>query len=352
MGGLMKEKITTLAIISVGILSFAILFLGLIKYIMPVILPFLIAWLVASVTVLPAKKLSQSIKASQGIIRLVMSLMTVIIFVGLSALVLWRTTAALWSFLVSISEENRLYDLLAQIASGDMPIVGGILPPTLATRISDTLSDLISGALAAIAEGVTALVGGVPRLMLFMLVTLISLVYFSLDYDKISSFVISRLPQKAAELISKLRTGLILVIKKYVISYLLILLITYTTLLIGLLLLGVPHAAVIAFFIALADILPIIGVGTVLLPWSVYELAVGNSLLGVGLIILFVVSTVVRQFSEPKIVGKNLDLHPTVTLMLLYSGYALFGLWGMLILPVLAVCVGVILKDKKSTEVA
>jgi sporulation integral membrane protein YtvI len=348
----MKEKITTLAIISVGLLSFVILFWGFIKYLVPVILPFLIAWLVASVTVRPAKKLSQSIKASPGVIRLIMSLMTVIIFVGLTALVLWRTTAALWSFLVSISEENRLYDLLAQVASGDMPLVGSVLPPELASRISDTLSGLISGALTAIAEGITGFAGGVPRLMLFLLVTLISLVYFSLDYDKISSFVLDHLPRGLSDLFIRLRGGLIFAVKKYVISYSLILLITYATLLIGMLLLGLPHAAVIAFFIALADILPIIGVGTVLLPWSVYELAVGNSLLGVGLIILFLVCTLVRQFSEPKIVGKNLDLHPTVTLMLLYSGYALFGLWGMLVLPVLDVCVGVVLKDKKSTEIA
>ena len=127
--------------------------------------------------------------------------------------------------------------------------------------------------------------------------------------------------------------------------------ITYATLLVGLLLLGVEHAAVVAFFIALLDILPIIGVGTVLIPWSIYELAIGDSALGIGLILLFLANAVIRQISEPKIVGKSLDLHPIITLITLYVGYALFGLWGMLLLPVAAVCISTALKGDNAAKV-
>ena len=347
----MKEKISHLALISVGILSTVILLFCFIEYVFPVLLPFIIAWIVASVTVGPAKRLSAKIKTPEKIIRLVISVLFTLIFIATGMLVIWRTTTSLWQFLVDISEQNQLYDLLSRVLSKDVPFFGELLPPELATRISDAFGSLISSGMSFIAEWVTALAGGVPRLFLFLLVTLISLVYFSLDYDKISAFVKSYLPKNLSELLSRLRSSIVLVLKKYVLSYSLILMITYATLLVGLLLLGVEHAAVVAFFIALLDVLPIIGVGTVLIPWSIYELAIGDSALGIGLILLFLANAVIRQISEPKIVGKSLDLHPIITLITLYVGYALFGLWGMLLLPVAAVCISTALKGDNAAKV-
>ena len=348
----MKENLRYLALLSVGILCAGILFICFIKYLFPVLIPFLIAWLVASVTVSPARKLSERIKAPERIIRLISSLLIALIFVASAVLILWRTTTALWSFLVDISEQNRLYDLLTTLLSKDIPFLGGILPEELASRVSEAFDSVISSVLSTVAGWVTTLAGGVPQLFFFLLVTLISLVYFALDYDKITNFVKSALPEKAVKLLSKCRVGIIVVLKKYVLSYSLIMLITYITLLLGFLILGISHAAVAALFIAILDILPVLGVGTVLVPWSIYELAVGNSALGIGLIILFVVNSVIRQLSEPKIVGKSLDIHPLLTLIMLYVGYALFGIFGMLLLPIAAVCIISILKGDKSANVA
>ena len=100
------------------------------------------------------------------------------------------------------------------------------------------------------------------------------------------------------------------------------------------------------------DILPIIGVGTVIIPWAVIELAFGNANFAIGLLLLFVFNAVIRQLAEPKIIGKNLDLHPIATLILLYVGYSLFGLVGLVILPVIAVSIGVALKGNHSTEIS
>ena len=127
--------------------------------------------------------------------------------------------------------------------------------------------------------------------------------------------------------------------------------ITYLTIFAGLTLLGVEHAALIALFVALLDLLPVIGVGTVIIPWSIIEIATDNKFVGIGLLVLFVVHTVIRQLAEPKIVGKSLDLHPIVTLILLYVGYALFGIAGLILLPVLAVSLTVALRGDKATEI-
>ena len=83
-----------------------------------------------------------------------------------------------------------------------------------------------------------------------------------------------------------------------------------------------------------------------LVPWSVFEFARGNAFMGVGLIVLFVVNEVIRQFSEPKIVGKNLNIHPLLTLVLLYFGYSLFGISGLILIPAIIAVLGLVKKDK------
>ena len=169
--------------------------------------------------------------------------------------------------------------------------------------------------------------------------------------DKIAALITSVLPTRITDVIKKFRNSTLSVIKKYISSYLLILLMTYAIMLTGLWILRVEHVWVIALLIAVLDILPVLGVGTVLIPWSIFSFAEGNRALGIGLILLFVANAIIRQLAEPKIVGKSLNLHPIITLMMIYVGLSLFGIFGAIILPVIAVSIGVILKRDDSAEV-
>ena len=96
-----------------------------------------------------------------------------------------------------------------------------------------------------------------------------------------------------------------------------------------------------AFFLALlltgVDILPVVGVGTVLVPWGILSLALGNTPLGIGLLALFAVSEVVRQVLEPRLLGSMLGVHPLTSLLALYLGARIFGLFGVILAPFLAV---------------
>jgi sporulation integral membrane protein YtvI len=191
----------------------------------------------------------------------------------------------------------------------------------------------------------------VPRALFFLLVTLISLIYFALDLEKISTKLTKFLPQKLSSGLSRLRTEFFAVAGKYAKSYILLLLITFSIMLTGFFLLGVSNALLIATVVAILDLLPVIGVGTVLVPWSVYELVLGDTGVGIGLLVLFAVHTFIRQFAEPKIVGKNLGVHPIVTLLLLYVGYSLFGFVGLLLVPIATVLIEVTVGEKNAAEV-
>ena len=347
----MKEKISGFAYASVGLLSFLILLFIFAEYILPVILPFLIAWLISAITATPAHRLASRINVPERIIRLMMSILLTVGSAVAIGFILWSIVDAVWRFLSDLGEGNRLYDLLCAIFSAEIPFFKDTIPDELSAGIKGAIKTAISEVVSAMASGATAIAGSLPQAFFVLLVTIISLVYFSLDYDRVNRFVKSILPDNIAKKIAELKNGVIDVIKKYLISYSLILIMTFIIMLTGFLILRVEHALLLSIIVAFLDILPIIGVGTFLVPWAIIELAMGNGNLAVGLLILFVVNAVIRQLAEPKIVGKNLDMHPIATLILLYVGYSLFGLVGLVILPVFALSISVVLKGDNTTEI-
>lgn len=115
--------------------------------------------------------------------------------------------------------------------------------------------------------------------------------------------------------------------------------ITWCVLTLGFLLLRIAHAPLWALAVALVDILPVLGTGTVLIPWSIVSFLQSDNARAVGLLGIYAAATLLRSVLEPRLVGKQLGLDPLVTLFALYTGYKLWGLMGMLLAPLLAVSV-------------
>lgn len=110
-------------------------------------------------------------------------------------------------------------------------------------------------------------------------------------------------------------------------------------LLISFWMLKIPHGILWAGVIAVVDVLPLLGCGTVLLPWSLIALLQGQQLRGVGLLGTYALVWLARSVLEPKLLGKELGLDPLVTLLAIYAGYQLLGVAGMLLAPLLAVAI-------------
>lgn len=119
--------------------------------------------------------------------------------------------------------------------------------------------------------------------------------------------------------------------------------ITFCILVTGFLLLRISHPVLWAGVVCLVDILPVLGTGTVLIPWALVCFLQKDIILGMGLLGVYTIITLTRSVLEPRLVGKHLGLDPLVTLLAIYAGYRLWGLAGMLIAPVLAVVVSQIL---------
>ena len=111
--------------------------------------------------------------------------------------------------------------------------------------------------------------------------------------------------------------------------------ITFAILSLGLGIMGIDSFIFVAAIIAVVDLLPVLGTGTVLIPWAIIEMVVNQRiLLAVGIILLYIVITITRNFLEPKIVGEQMGLHPLITLISLFCGLRLFGIIGMFGLPI------------------
>ena len=199
-------------------------------------------------------------------------------------------------------------------------------------------------------EEFNAMVGEMLSSFLFVLVTVIAGFYFCVEPGQVGKFLIAHLPRRLAEKIPSLRVRAKAVSLRYLRAYLLILFVTFVQLFIGFLILRVRYAFLLSLLVAVVDFLPVLGVGTVLVPWAIIELLRKNFYLGFGLLILFAAVTVLRQIIEPRLIGKSLGVHPLAALIAGYAGWRWFGFLGMALGPVAVLAVSAILRGRAETK--
>ena len=174
----------------------------------------------------------------------------------------------------------------------------------------------------------------VSSTMIGIIICVIATAFGLTDYELIKAFLHKQLSEKHSTMLHKVAYSLGRLLKKYILSYALIMLITFGEIWVGLMIIGVDSALAIAALIAIFDILPIVGSGMVLFPWAVVTLIIGNVPRGIGLLILWAVVIIVRNIIEPKIVGNNVGMHPLLTLFAMFAGNFIYGGIGIILLPV------------------
>ena len=339
------EKIKNLSYVIVTVIGGGLILFLFFRYVFALILPFLIALLVALLTRAPASKLSRLTHVGCRFWRVVLSVLIAASLIALIGLLVYLAAGELWQLLRTLGEGDALRDFLDGITSGG--IFGDILD-----GLGDVVYNLLISFATALGSQLSGFVTAVPSAILFLVLTLIATVYFSLDLEGVFEWTRRILPPAACEWLKRFKDSFFSVIIRYIKSYLLLMLITFSVILVGLVILAREYALLLALVIAFLDLLPVIGVGTILIPWGIFELTLGDAAVGVGLIILFIFHELVRQLAEPRILGKSLGVHPILTLMLFYFGYSLFGFIGILLVPIVSVVLKVTLTKEDSAKVA
>ena len=346
--GMRGENLEYYAHLTVSAVGLCLLVWFSLKYALVYLLPFIIAWCVAECVKPLASAVSERFHAPERAVRAVLCVM---IAAGLLAAVIGILSYALgeaWALLrelVSSGALSHIQDALASL----FPV--GADGEELFEYVREALGGALSGLLSSVGTLVSSLAGGLPRVLFFIIITVTAALYFSLDLEGINGFLSDIMPKRLHGWLDRNKKRLRGSLVRYLRAYLFIMLITFVEMLVGFLLIGIDYAVLLAFLVALLDALPFIGVGTVLLPIALYNLAVGQRGVALALILLFVIHTVIRQVAEPRIVGKNLGIHPIVSLVLLYVGYLALGAVGILLVPALSVLINAVLNKDDPPEV-
>ena len=341
------RRYADLVVLIIGVALLAYLFF---KHVFIYLLPFLIGWFIALIMRPIAAFIAPKLRIKPRIVRLALTVLLYAALLGLLALGVWLLSREVWALLAGIVDgESRLNEIISGI-TGSGGFLGRLFGD-FSDYVADSLYRVVMSMLSSFGTALTGVVSAVPRALFFILVSVIASAYFALELEVVNSTVKRLLPERVSSALSQLKDGFFGAFLKYMRSYLLLLVITFIEMLIGLFIIRAPYPLLMAIVIALLDLLPVIGVGSVLIPWGVWSLLVGKTPFGVCLLILFVIHTVLRQIIEPKIVGKNLGIHPLLTLAFIYIGYSLFGVVGLLLVPPSTVLVKVAFGEKDSTEV-
>ncbi len=345
------RRAANITVVVAGIALAAWLFF---KYALSALMPFVLAAVISLMVAPLAKRVAGATKMPRKIcaaviLSAVFSVVSVLIYLAVSRLV-----SELGNLLSRLSENPEIigdtvqgiidrltgngthFSFLQKIFDSDALSGLGI---DMGEAMRQALGTMLSSLTSALPGAAVAMIKEVPSALLFLIVLLISAFYFSAEGGNIAGGLCSVLPDKWRRKLPSLGEKIKKTLVGYVKAYFLIMVLTFCEILLGLSILGVDYAFIMAIVISVVDILPILGAGTVLIPWSVFAFLTSNTPLGVGLLILYAVTLVVRQFAEPKIVGTTLGIHPLATLASVYLGLRFLGFIGIFVGPMVALLI-------------
>lgn len=319
-----------------------ILILLLCQYVLPIMTPFIIAFCVAAII----NALTKRMKIRPEKLRRLLAVVFCALIYGVALLAvvlvgskLVRVVIDLVSGIPSLFAEV----ILPWLQSNADQLETAVTPydTMLATTIDSITGSMLKSISQFVTEfstkammWVTSSATSIPNLIVDLVIMVISTFFMALDFDMVWGFLKKLIPAKQHSLLNTGAHYTKTMILVYIKSYSLLFVLTFVELTIGFLILRIPNAFILAFAIAVFDLMPVLGTGGVLLPWALVMLIMDDYVMAVGLLVLYLVITGIRNTLEPKIVGKQIGLHPLATLAAMILGLRLFGLVGLFVFPI------------------
>lgn len=308
--------------------------------------PFAIGWIIACIAHPVVGWLEKNVK----IVRKLGSAIVIILVLGL-------VVALIYFGIVKIAEEignlaTNLPQIYREIAL-EIQAIGAKLEKLLnrlpieldstwksaVKTVESSMGDWISDLGEPTVEAAGNVAKKIPSAFISTIVTIISAYFFVAERDEVIAWAKKVAPKPIQERMTMVIANLKRAVGGYFKAQFQIMMVVATILCIGFLVLGINYAILLAIVIAFLDFLPFFGTGTALIPWGIYEIITGDYKSGVILFVFYGTTQLIRQLIQPKLVGDNVGLKPLPTLVLLYLGYRISGIIGM----ILAIPAGMIL---------
>jgi len=308
------------------------------KYILALFTPFIIGLVIAFLVEPVVRFLNDKYKLNRKFASLAMTFIVwfIVVFIvfKLGQMIISQATNLL-AYIQTLNISSLTTDLNAFITDYIDDFAPDLIDP-----ITSAINQLVGQLIPFVREILTNLVNfalKVPNMFIIVIVSVVSSVLITIDLPKIKQFIFLQMPAGWRTEIIESRTFIFQKILSIIRAYMIIISITFLELLIGLLVLNVKYAALMALMIAVLDALPLFGTATFLVPWTIYAFISGDVTLGIGLIIILIVVTVVREIVTPRIVGQQMGMHPLITLMCMYVGFQSFGVLGLFGFPLILI---------------
>ncbi|MFC7442851.1 sporulation integral membrane protein YtvI [Laceyella putida] len=320
----------------------------------PLLYPFVLGWLIALMIEPMVKWLERRLRIPRWagvtlILFLLLSLLLTLLIFIIAEVVVELTHLADFLptflnkvgtlFVDSFTKENtdirRLIDTVQTYLEKN---------PEHQQRISQSIQDNIgiiankgTESITEIVSAIGTFLGDLPYFITVLVFITLAAFFISLDWPRLSRNLLAWIPDHLQKTAGLITTDLKKALFGFFRAQLTLISITAVIMFAGLAILQVPYAFTMAFIIGLVDLLPYLGVGAILVPWIIYLFLVGNIHLATGLSIVYAVIIIIRQFLEPKLVASNVGIDPLLTLIALFVGLKLIGIFGLIVGPVTVV---------------
>lgn len=320
-----------------------LVFFIFIKYIIHYVAPFLLAFVLSLILEPLVKLLNKYLKLSRGIsaIIVIIGIIVFIIFLGTGIVLKVVDQAKALAEDIPLYQEQikQTYNNIKIQAETYFYLVPDEIQETV-SKIFDTLLDSITSLLGSgVKTGSISFVSKVPSAFMFIIVTIISTFFTIKDKYKIEASIVRIIPAPLVLGFKKFKLHTLNALLGYCKAQLMLMCCTCVICIIVLTVIGSPYSLLMAIIISIIDALPVFGSGFILWPWAAWNLLSGNYGFAVGLIINYLIVILSRQVLEPKFVGEQIGIHPLITLFSIYAGLRVFGVFGLIIGPVLAVLI-------------
>lgn len=333
----MRKYLKALVNIAVALIIFLLVIL-LVPRLLIFFLPFVVGWIIALIASPMVRFFEEKVKLK----RKAGSVFVIIAVIGLVVLLFYLVGARLVEEVISlVSSLPEIWESMEAEFNeiGDnFNIIYQRLPENMQTTLSDITAQIggyVGGFLGELGTPTIAAVGNfakqLPSIIISIIMALLSSYFFVAERSGINTWFGRHIPKSLQTRYQLVKRSLVRAVGGYFKAQLRIEIWMYLLLVIGFTILQVDYALLIAIGIAFLDFLPFFGTGTVMVPWAIIKILSADYQIAIGLLIIWGVGQLARQVIQPKIVGDSVGVPPIPTLFLLYIGYKLSGVIGMIV---------------------
>ncbi len=340
----------------------ALILVGVIYFLPRVLvffMPFVVAWIISSIATPIVRFVERHLKLK----RKLSMVFVVVLIIGAVVAAIYGISSYVGRFLGNFISDlpdmwnavwteiqisiDSLLELLHKIPVEDTGTLEEII-----NNSGDYIAEAISGLSAPTISAVGNFAKRLPDIIIYTIMCLLATYFFTVEKEELHRKMHAYMPASVLEFWNIVKRCFVKSIGGYFKAQFKIEIWVYLLIFIGLTILGVRYAVIIALGIAFLDLLPVFGTGAVIWPWALISAINGQYLEAVGLMIIWGSSQLLRQFIQPKFVGETLGVHPIPTLILLFAGYKISGVFGMIVAVPLGILASTLYKEGvfKTTE--